>query len=105
MTYKPPYVFDDFEKSLQDNLYMGSFAGLIPPQMSCLEYSAVINNSAKKVSDETASDFGTSDFGLNDRYLSGSRIDYDFFDFRHISKPFGEFITRFKREDYMQYGR
>jgi len=96
---------DDFEKSLQDNLYMGAFAGFIPPQMSCLEYSAVINNSSKKVSDEAASNFGTSDFGLNDRYLSGSRIDYDFFDFKHISKPFEEFITRFKREDYMQYGR
>ena len=96
---------NDFEKSLQDNLYMGAFAGFIPPYMSCLEYSTVINNSSKKVSDETASDFGTSDFGLNDRYLSGSKIDYDFFDFKHISKPYEEFITRFKREDYMQYGR
>ena len=96
---------DDFEKSLQDNLYMGAFAGFIPPHLSCLEYSAVINNSPKKVSDEVASDFGTSDFGLNDRYLSGSKIEYDFFDFKHISKPFEEFITRFKREDYMQYGR
>ena len=96
---------DDFEKNLQDNLYMGVFGGFIPPEMSCLEYSAVIRNSPKRVSDETPSEFGTSEFGLNDRYLSGSRIDYDFFDFKHISKPYEEFITRFKREDYMQYGR
>ena len=96
---------EDFEKSLQDNLYMGAFSGFIPPEMSCLEYSILIRNSAKKVSDESSSDFGTSEFGLNDRYLSQSVIDYDFFDFRHISKPYEEFITRFKREDYMHYGR
>ena len=94
-----------FEKALQDNLYMGVFGGFIPPNMSCLEYSSVIHNSPKKVSDEVQSDFGTSDFGLNDRYLSGSRIDYDFFNFKHISKPFEEFVTRFKNEDYMHYGR
>ena len=96
---------NEFEKALQDNLYMGAFTGFIPPNMSCLEYSATINNSPNKVSDEIESDFGTSDFGLNDRYLSGSRIDYNFFDFKHMSKPYEEFITRFKREDYMQYGR
>tara|TARA_R100000008_G_scaffold56895_1_gene35126 strand:- start:2241 stop:3125 length:885 start_codon:yes stop_codon:yes gene_type:complete len=96
---------ESFEKSLQDNLYMGAFSGFIPPEMSCLEYSIVIRNSAKKVSDESSSDFGTSEFGLNDRYLSQSVIDYDFFDFRHISKPYEEFITRFKREDHMHYGR
>jgi len=96
---------DSFEKSLQDNLYIGLFEGFIPPEMACLEYSVVIRNSSKRVSDETPSEFGTSEFGLNDRYLSGSRIDYDFFDFKHISKPYEEFITRFKREDYMQYGR
>ena len=96
---------EGFEKALQDNLYMGAFSGSIPPEMSCLEHSIVIRNSAKKVSDEASSDFGTSEFGLNDRYLSQSVIDYDFFDFRHISKPYEEFITRFKREDYMHYGR
>jgi hypothetical protein len=96
---------ESFEKNLQDNLYMGVFSGLIPPEMSCLEYSVVIRNSPKRISDETSSDFGTSDFGLNDRYLNESRIDYDFFDFKHISKPYEEFITRFKREDYMHYGR
>jgi len=96
---------NDFEKALQDNLYMGAFGGFIPPSMSCLEYSAVINNSPKKVSDEIESDFGTSNFGLNDRYLSGSKIDYDFFNFKHISKPFEEFVTRFTSESYMHYGR
>tara|TARA_R110002020_G_scaffold450480_2_gene664117 strand:- start:590 stop:1471 length:882 start_codon:yes stop_codon:yes gene_type:complete len=96
---------DDFEKNLQDNLYMGAFGGFIPPEMACLEYSVVIRNSPKRISDETSSDFGTSDFGLNDRYLSASKIDYDFFDFKHISKPYEEFITRFKSEDYMHYGR
>ena len=96
---------NEFEKNLQDNLYMGAFRGFIPPKMTCPEYSTVINNTAKRVSDEIPSDFGTSDFALNDRYLSGSIIDYDFFDFKNISKPFEEFITRFARESHMQYGR
>ena len=94
---------DDFEKNLQDNLYMGAFGGLIPPTMACPEYSICINNSAKKVSDTTGSDFGTTDFGLNDRYVNGSIIDYDFFNFTHISKPYQEFITRFKRENHLYY--
>jgi len=94
---------DNFEKNLQDNLYMGAFSGFIPPNMASLEYSITITNSAKRVSGE--SDFGVSDFGLNDRYLSGNTISYDFFDFRHISKPYQEFITRFEREDYLQYSR
>ena len=99
----PIDAIEDFEKNLQDNLYMGAFAGFIPPNMASLEYSIAITNSAKRVSGE--SDFGVSDFGLNDRYLSGSTISYDFFDFRHISKPYQEFITRFEREDYLQYSR
>ena len=94
---------DDFEKNLQDNLYMGAFGGLIPPTMACPEYSICINNSAKKVSDKISSDFGTTDFGLNDRYVNGFIIDYDFFNFAHISKPYQEFITRFKREDHLYY--
>ena len=96
---------DDFEKNLQDNLYMGLFDGFIPPYMTCLEYSAVLTKLVNEINDERQSDFGTSEFGLNDRYLSHSRIDYDFFDFRYVSKPYQEFITRFKIENYMQYGR
>jgi len=99
----PIDAIENFEKNLQDNLYMGAFSGFIPPNMACPEYSVAITNSAKRVSGE--SDFGVSDFGLNDRYLSGSTISYDFFDFTHISKPYQEFITRFEREDYLQYSR
>ena len=94
---------ENFEKNLQDNLYMGAFSGFIPPNMACPEYSVAITNSAKRVSGD--SDFGVSDFALNDRYLSGYTISYDFFDFRHISKPYQEFITRFEREDHLQYSR
>lgn len=94
----------DFEKNLQDNLYMGAFEGMIPPTMGCMEYSACITNVASKISDVESSDFGATDFGLNDRYLNGFLIDYDFFDFTHISKPYQEFITRLKDETYLYHG-
>tara|TARA_R110000765_G_scaffold61691_2_gene119401 strand:- start:1765 stop:2649 length:885 start_codon:yes stop_codon:yes gene_type:complete len=96
---------DSFEKDLQDNLHMGEFGGLIPPYMACLENSIVINNSSKKISDKEDTGFGNSDYELNERYLSGLSIDYEFFNFEHVSKPFQDFITRFHHEDYMQYGR
>tara|TARA_R100001377_G_scaffold84900_1_gene69545 strand:- start:4044 stop:4928 length:885 start_codon:yes stop_codon:yes gene_type:complete len=96
---------DSFEKDLQDNLHMGEFGGLIPPYMACLENSVVINNSSNKISDKENVGFGNSNYELNERYLSGLTIDYDFFNFEHVSKPFQDFITRFHREDYMQYGR
>ena len=96
---------EGFEYGLQQNLYSGLFHGDIPPSMACLEESVLITNSAFKVSDAEPSQFGTTDFGLNDRYLSGMKIDYNFFKFKGVSKPFQQFITRFKREDNLQYSR
>jgi|TARA_R110000765_G_C18959518_1_gene609329 hypothetical protein len=95
----------DFEKNLQDDLYAGVFGSDMPPYMSCLEYSILITNAAEKVSDPKEFEFGTSDFGLNERYLQDHKIDYSFFNFDGISKPFQQFITRFHREDYMHYSR
>jgi|TARA_R110002020_G_scaffold4233_1_gene18841 hypothetical protein len=96
---------ENFEKSLQDNLYAGVFGSAIPPYMACLEYSILITNIAEKVSDPKEFEYGIKDFGMNERYLQDYKIDYDFFNFDGISKPFQQFITRFHREDYMHYSR
>jgi len=71
--------------------------------MASLEYSAVIHNSNQKVSDEQSSELGTNLEDINERYLAGMLIDYEHFDFTHISKPFQDFILKFKHEDYMHY--
>ena len=97
--------FESFEKSLQDNLYMGVFGSLIPPYMACLEYNVLITNVAEKISDPKPFDYGTGDFGMNERYLQDYKIDYDFFKFNRMSKPYQQFITRFHREDYLHYSR
>tara|TARA_R100000005_G_scaffold96078_2_gene80520 strand:+ start:474 stop:1367 length:894 start_codon:yes stop_codon:yes gene_type:complete len=97
--------FESFEKSLQDNLYMGIFGSLIPPYMACLEYNVLITNIAEKISDPKPFDYGTGDFGMNERYLQDYKIDYDFFKFNGMSKPYQQFITRFHREDYLHYSR
>ncbi len=109
------YVFEiskietiqEFEDVLQKDLYSGSFEGLIPPYMSCLEKSILVSNSATKISDDENFDqkFDTSPFSLNERYLNDYIIDYDFFNFENVSKPFQQHITRFRRENNMQYGR
>lgn len=97
---------DNFETLLQKDLYSGQFEGLIPPYISCLQSSALVTNSAIKISDdeEFEQKFDTSEFSINERYLKGYEIDYNFFDFSNISKPFQEHITRFRRENNMQYG-
>lgn len=98
---------ENFETLLQKDLYSGQFEGLIPPYMSCLQRSILVTNSATKISDdeEFEQKFDTSEFSVNERYLNGYEIDYDFFDFSNISKPFQEHITRFRRENHMHYGR
>ena len=97
---------EDFETLLQKDLYSGQFEGFIPPYISCLQSSILVTNSATKISDdeEFEQKFDTSEFSVNERYLNGYEIDYDFFDFSNISKPFQEHITRFRRENHMQYG-
>ena len=77
----------------------------VPPNMASLEYSAVINNSNRKLSDENPknSNLGVGEESMNRRYLDGYLIDYEFFNFSHISKPYEDFLLRFKHEDYMYY--
>jgi len=94
--------FQDFETLMQKKLYDG-FIKNTPSLMASLEYSAVIHNSNQKVSDEERSELGISLEDINERYLGGMLIDYEHFDFTHISKPFQDFILKFKHEDYMHY--
>tara|TARA_R110002110_G_scaffold27954_2_gene101117 strand:- start:167 stop:1066 length:900 start_codon:yes stop_codon:yes gene_type:complete len=94
--------FQDFETLMQKKLYSG-FIKDVPILMASLEYSSVIHNSNKKVSDEEKSELGVSLEDINERYLAGMIIDYEHFDFTHISKPFQDFILKFKHEDYMHY--
>ena len=63
--------------------------------MACLEYSVVVRNSLLKISDEENNNLGISDDTVNLRYLEGKVIDYNFFDFSTISKPYEDFIVRF----------
>lgn len=86
---------DDIEESIQKKLYGGHFQGRVPPLMSCLEYSAVIHNSIKKVMDSGTNGLGLNTSDINKRYLDGKKIDYESFDFEHISMPFEEFPARF----------
>ena len=94
--------FQDFETLMQKGLYNGSIKN-VPRLMASLEYSTVIHNSNKKVSDDQRSGLGISLEDINERYLAGMMIDYEHFDFTHVSKPFQDFILKFKHEDYMHY--
>lgn len=98
---------DSLEKSIQQNLYSGVFASSVSPFMACLKSSVVVTNSATALSDPEDFEqiFDTSLFSVNERYLHGYKIDYDFFNFSNISKPFQQHVTRFRRENNMQYGR
>jgi len=98
---------ETFETSLQKDLYSGVYKGMIPPFMSCLKKSILVTNSARKISDpkDFEHKFDTSVFSVNERYLNNYEIDYESFDFTKISKPFQEHVTRFRRENNMQYGR
>jgi|TARA_R110000824_G_scaffold197061_2_gene380434 hypothetical protein len=86
---------DNFELEVQKSLYKGSFAGKIPPSMACTEYSVVICNSCERISD-SQSKYDNTEIGINHRYIEGNTIDYDSFDFSHISKPYEDFTAFFK---------
>tara|TARA_R100000329_G_scaffold101316_1_gene83564 strand:- start:170 stop:1066 length:897 start_codon:yes stop_codon:yes gene_type:complete len=96
--------YEDFESVMQKRLY-ADLIDKVPPTMASLEYSAVINNSNRKISDENPknTDLGVGRRSMNVRYLDGYLIDYNSFNFSHISKPFEDFALRFKHEDYMYY--
>ena len=94
--------YEDFEKLMQEKLY-GGFLEDVPSVMTSLEYSVLIHNSSSKISDAENLNLDIKIEDLNERYLSGTLIDYDFFNFKHISKPFEDFVLRFKHEDYMYY--
>ena len=68
---------ESFETLLKKDLYSGQFEGFIPPYISCLQSSILVNNSATKISDdeEFKQKFDTSEFSINERYLNGYEID------------------------------
>jgi len=96
---------DTFEADLQKRLYEGRFDGKVSPLMSCLEYSVLLSNNTTKISDDIHNDLGISDLEINERYINGKVIDYNFFDFTHVSKPFQDFLIRFKDESNLHYSR
>ena len=55
----------------------------------------VISNSIKKLYDSESNDMGIGNIALNTRYLDNKKIDYNFFDFTGVSKPYEEFVARF----------
>ena len=63
--------------------------------MSCLEYSAVVQNTIDKISDVEPNDLGVSLETINTRYLKGKRISLDFFNF-DVSKPYQNAIAEFR---------
>ena len=73
--------------------------------MACPEYSVLLTNTSTKISDDDHTDLGISDLEINERYINGKIIDYNFFDFAHVSKPFQDFLTRFKDESNLHYSR
>ena len=89
------YGKEDFEPVLQKVLYNGGFSNKAPYLMACPEYSMVINNRITRLHDRDGEDLGINDVDLNQRYLMGKTIDYDGFNFKHISRPFEEFIAKF----------
>ena len=93
---------EEFESTLQKVLYDGGFSNKAPYLMACPEFSMAINNRITRVQDERNKKddikFGINDVDVNERYLSGQRIDYDGFNFKHISRPFQEFIVKFHED-------
>ena len=83
---------EDFELVLQTNLYAGMLNDM-PLHMSCPEYSVVVSNSCDKISDKT--NFDTTDLGINHRYVEGLTIQYNKYNFKHVSKPYTNFTTHF----------
>jgi len=99
LKHSPIGDFEDFEKIIQDKLYSGDFGGNISPLMSCLEYSAVIQNALVKLTETEESNLDVSPASANARYLKGNTIDYFSFDFSHVSKPYQEFLVSFHNEN------
>ena len=98
----PIYGKADFEVTLQKMLYEGNLSKKVPYLMSCPEYSMVIHNSINRIHDkgvkEDEIEPGITDEDINERYLKGKTIDYKQFDFKHISKPFQEFMVTFHED-------
>ena len=82
------------EEELQPIIYQELYEKL-PRRMACPEYSVVIHNSSKKISDAVSNNFGVEKKGINTRYLRGKRVDLDYFSFEGISKPYEDFVLRF----------
>ena len=58
-----------------------------------------VNNRITRIYDERNKDgdikLGINDSDINKRYLNGQTIDYDNFNFNHVSMPFQEFMVKF----------
>ena len=96
---KDIYDVAEFETTLQKMLYGGSLSKKVPYLMACPEYSMTVNNRITRIHDERNKDgdikLGINDTDINERYLNGQIIDYDSFNFKHISRPFQEFMVKF----------
>ena len=86
---------DALEEEIQPIIYQGAWEKF-PRLMACPEYSVVIHNSSEKISDSYRdSSLGIEKADINTRYLNGHSIDLDYFSFKHISKPYEDFVLRF----------
>ena len=85
----------ELEESAQSNLYKSGFSFVPAYKMACPEYSIVIKNTIDKVTDIPKSNFDCFIDGLNSRYITGYRIDYDYYNFNSISMPYERFLTKF----------
>jgi len=63
--------------------------------MACPEYSVVIHNSSKKISDANRGNLGLEKEDINTRYLNDKKVDLSYFSFDGISKPYEDFVLRF----------
>jgi hypothetical protein len=82
------------EEELQPIIYQELYEKF-PRLMASPEYSVVIHNSSKKISDTSRVDLGLRKEDINTRYLNGKKIDLDYFSFDAISKPYEDFVLRF----------
>ena len=72
--------------------------------MACPEYSVSLHNSMIKLTETETSNLDISIDTVNARYLKGNVIDYNAFDFTHVSKPYQDFTATFYNEDNLHNG-
>jgi len=95
MTHSSESRIDALEEELQPLIYEELYKNL-SRMMACPEFSVVIHNSSKKISEAVRTGLGMEKVDINLRYLEGKRIDLDYFSFSSISKPYEDFVIRFR---------